>query len=93
MVLGVSKDSVQSHRNFIAQRDIRITLLSDEEKKVLGAYGAWQIKKMYGKESWGVVRSTVLIDPEGKIAGAWPKVSKAAGHASDVLEALRKKVG
>lgn len=93
MILGVSKDSIQSHRKFIEQRDIRITLLSDAEKKALEAYGAWQIKKMYGKESWGVVRSTVLIDPRGKIAGTWPKVSKAAGHASAVLEALRKEVG
>lgn len=92
VVLGVSKDSPESHRKFIELKGIQITLLSDTDKKVLEAYGAWQLKKMYGKESWGVVRSSVVIDPVGKIAKVWPKVAKAAGHAAKVLEELRKMV-
>jgi peroxiredoxin Q/BCP len=93
VVLGVSKDSLESHRKFIEQRGIEIALLSDTDRKVLEAYGAWQLKTMYGKESWGVVRSTVLIDPGGKVAKVWPKVAKAAGHAAKVLEEFRKMVG
>ena len=93
LVLGLSKDSPDSHRNFIQRRDLRITLLSDGAGKVLEAYGAWRLKKMYGKESWGVVRSTVLIDPEGKAAKIWPKVPKAAGHAAKVLEELKTLLG
>jgi thioredoxin-dependent peroxiredoxin len=93
VVLGVSKDSIQSHQKFIKQKDIKITLLSDPDRKVLEAYGAWQLKKLYGKESWGVVRSTVLIDPAGKVARTWYKVSKAAEHAGKVLEELKRMAG
>lgn len=89
----MSKDSIESHRRFVEQKDIKIILLSDPERNVLEAYGAWRMKKMYGKESWGVARSTVLIDPKGKLAATWPAVSKAAGHASKVLEALKELVG
>lgn len=89
----MSRDSVQSHIKFAADKGIRITLLSDPERKVLEAYGAWRIKKLYGKESPGVVRSSVLIDPEGKIARTWPTVSKAAGHAPKVLEELKGLAG
>ena len=90
LVLGVSKDSLESHLKFIEKMGLRIILLSDTEKIVLAQYGAWQLKNMYGKESWGVVRSTVLIDPNGKIAKTWPKVAKAAGHAGNVLQELKK---
>ncbi len=62
-------------------------LLSDPEHKVLEAYGAWGIKKMYGKESAGVIRSSVLIDPAGSIRKVWPK-AKSSGHAQEVLEFL-----
>lgn len=86
----MSKDSVESHRKFAGERDIKITLLSDPDKEVLRAYGAWRLKKQYGKESWGVVRSTFLIDTGGKIARAWPSVAKAAGHAVKVLDELKK---
>ncbi len=89
VVLGVSPDSVKSHRNFRSKHDLRVTLLSDPEHKVLEAYGAWQLKRMYGREYWGVVRSTYLIDPEGKIAWVWPKV-KVAGHVEEVLNKLRE---
>ncbi len=88
--MGISKDSIQSHQKFISQQNITIDLLSDPDKSVLEAYGAWRLKKMYGKESWGVARSTVLIDPEGRIAKYWPKVAKAAGHALQVFADLKK---
>ena len=86
-VLGVSPDSTKSHRSFIEKQNLEITLLSDPEHKVLKAYGAWQKKKMYGKEYWGVIRSTFLIDPEGKTAHVWPKVS-VKGHVAEVKEKL-----
>ncbi len=89
IILGVSPDSTKSHRNFIEKKDLKITLLSDPEHKVLEAYGAWQLKKMYGREYYGVVRSTFLISPEGKIAFVWPKV-KVAGHVENVLEKLKE---
>ena len=89
VILGVSPDSPKSHTNFIVKRDLKITLLSDQEHKVMEAYGVWQLKKMYGKEYMGVVRSTFLIDPEGKIAAVWRKV-KVRGHVEEVLEKLRE---
>jgi len=85
IVLGVSPDSVKSHINFSAKYDLKITLLSDPDHKVLEKYGVWQKKKMYGREYFGVVRSTFLIDPDGKIAHIWEKV-KVAGHVDDVLK-------
>lgn len=90
VVFGVSKDSVGSHQKFVQQKSLKVELFSDPEKLVLQLYGAWQLKKMYGKESWGVVRSTVLIDPNGKIAKTWPKIAKAAGHAEKVLEEVKR---
>ncbi len=89
IILGVSPDSPKSHRNFIQKKELTITLLSDQEHKVLETYGAWQLKKMYGREYMGVVRSTFLIDPEGKIAHIWPKV-KVTGHVEDVLSKLKE---
>lgn len=87
VILGVSPDSCQSHRNFIGKKDLTIALLSDPEHEVIEEYGAWQLKKNYGREYYGVVRSTYLIDPEGKIAFKWPKV-KARGHAAEVKNKL-----
>ena len=89
VILGVSPDSTKSHRNFIAKKELNITLLSDTEHKILEMYGAWQLKKMYGREYYGVVRSTFLISPEGKVAFIWPKV-KVAGHVEKVLEKLKE---
>jgi peroxiredoxin Q/BCP len=89
VILGVSRDSVKSHQNFIAKQELTITLLSDPDHKVIEAYGAWQLKKMYGKESYGIVRSTSLIDPEGKIAFAWPTV-KAKGHVEKVVQKIEE---
>lgn len=87
VVIGVSPDSVKSHLKFIDTRSLTVTLLSDEEKKVLESYGVWQKKKMYGKEYMGVVRATFLIDTEGVIQRIWPKV-RVKGHAEEVLAAL-----
>ncbi len=89
VVLGVSPDSPKKHRNFIEKKGLKITLLSDEEKKVLEEYGVWQLKKMCGREYMGVVRTTYLIDPEGKVAQRWDKV-KVKGHVEKVKEELER---
>jgi len=89
VILGVSPDSTKSHKNFIKKKELGIMLLSDPEHKVLNDYGAWQLKKNYGREYFGVVRTTYLIDDKGKIAFVWKKV-KAKGHADAVLEKFFK---
>ena len=86
-ILGVSPDSVKRHQNFIAKKELKITLLSDEGKEVLQAYGVWQLKKNYGREYMGVVRSTYLINPDGNVAAVWEKV-RVKGH----VEAVRQKL-
>ncbi len=88
-VLGVSPDSPKSHVNFITKKELKLRLLSDTTHTVLTTYGVWQLKKMYGREYFGVVRSTFLINPEGKIARIWPKV-KVKGHAQEVLDTMKK---
>ena len=93
VVLGVSRDSPASHRKFSEKRGLGVGLLSDEETTVMQSYGAWQMKKQCGKECMGTVRSTVLIDPRGKIAHVWPKVTRAAGHAGQVLDTLKAQAG
>ncbi len=94
-VIGVSADSPNSHRKFIKKYRIGIILLSDSDKEVHKAYGAWGLKKNYGKEYEGTIRSTFIISPEGKIAAEWKNVhvrSKRKGvevsHASIVREKL-----
>jgi peroxiredoxin Q/BCP len=87
VVLGVSPDSVKSHEKFCQKNDLTITLLSDPDHSVLEKYGVWQLKKMYGREYHGVVRSTFLVDPEGKVAHAWRKV-RVANHVENVKEKL-----
>ena len=86
-VLGVSPDSVKSHRGFCDKHGLSITLLSDPEHVALEAYGVWQLKKMYGREYHGVVRSTFIVDPEGDVAHAWRKV-RVKGH----VEAVKAKL-
>jgi peroxiredoxin Q/BCP len=86
-VLGVSADSVESHSKFAAKYQLKVALLSDGEHEVLEKYGAWQLKRLYGREFWGVVRSTFLIDPEGTIAYVWPRV-KVKGHVEVVKRRL-----
>jgi thioredoxin-dependent peroxiredoxin len=91
VVLGVSRDSVKSHEKFAAKCDLHFPLLSDPDAKVIKAYGAWGEKVLYGKKSEGILRSTVLITPDGKVAKVFPKV-KVAGHAEEVLAALEEAV-
>ena len=88
VVVGVSPDSVKSHCNFIAKHNLKVELLSDEEKLALQSYGVWQEKSMYGRKYFGVVRTTVLISPDQKILKVWSKV-KVAGHVDAVIEELK----
>ena len=87
VVIGISKDSVASHVKFAQKQALPFVLLSDPELQVIQAYGVWQEKKLYGKVSMGVVRSTYLIDPEGKIERVMPKV-KPDTNAAEILQYL-----
>ena len=86
-VYGCSPDSIESHQEFIKKFKLKIGLLSDPTHKMMEKYSAWGEKNMYGKISEGVIRSTVLIDPEGKVAKHWKRV-KAKDHAEYVRKAL-----
>ena len=88
-VVGISRDSPASHDKFAEKHSLKVLLLSDQDHKVTEAYGAWALKKMYGKESYGVVRSTFLIDPQGRIARVWRKV-RVEGHADIVKKTLQE---
>ncbi len=88
-VLGCSPDSTESHEKFINKYKLKITLLSDLDHKVMSKYGAWGEKNMYGKITLGVIRSTVLIDPRGKVVKHWKRV-KAKGYVETVRETLHK---
>ena len=88
VVLGVSKDSVASHRKFADKYGLPFTLLSDPQLEAIQAYGVWQEKKLYGKVSMGVVRTTFLIDEEGMVTAVIPKV-KPDANAADVLAMLK----
>ncbi|HLK35302.1 MAG TPA: peroxiredoxin [Polyangiaceae bacterium] len=88
-VAGVSKDSVASHCGFRDKIGIRFPLLSDPDLAVHKAYGAWGKKTMYGKTVEGVIRSTFLVSPQGKLVRAWSAV-KVDGHADKVIEALKE---
>jgi peroxiredoxin Q/BCP len=87
-VIGVSKDSVTSHEKFKAKYELPFPLGSDEDGKVVEAYGAWVEKSMYGRSYMGIDRSTFLIDGSGTIRNAWRKV-KVPGHVEEVLAATR----
>jgi peroxiredoxin Q/BCP len=89
VVLGCSPDSPESHRRFVDKYKLKVRLLSDPSHEVMEAYGAWGEKVLYGKKSIGVIRSTAVIDPQGKLAHRWAKVS-AAGHAEAVREKLKE---
>jgi len=91
-VIGISPDSPASHQKFGEKHQLRVLLLSDERHEVTDKYGVWKLKRLYGKEYYGVERSTFLINPEGKLAQAWRKV-KVNGHVEAVKltrEALRQ---
>ncbi|MCK9495070.1 MAG: thioredoxin-dependent thiol peroxidase [Dehalococcoidia bacterium] len=87
VVLGVSKDTAGSHQKFREKYDLPFPLLVDEDKKVSSAYGAWGEKVLYGKTVIGMIRSTFIIGPDGKLTKVWKQV-KADGHAEHVLKAL-----
>jgi len=87
-VIGLSPDSVESHRKFSRKYDLAVRLAADVDKTVATAYGVWVEKSMYGRKYMGVERSTFLIDKSGRIAKSWRKV-KVPGHAEEVLAAAR----
>jgi len=86
-VIGVSPDTVEAQRKFADKFDLKFTLLADADHAVAEKYGAWVEKSMYGRKYWGVARSTFIVDPRGKIAKAFPKVSPKT-HDDVVLKAL-----
>lgn len=88
-ILGVSPDSSKSHTNFITKYELPFTLLADPEREVLRMYGAWGLKKMYGREYEGVLRTTYLIGADGKIVKIYKKV-KPAAHSAEILAALEE---
>ena len=89
VVIGISRDSVASHQKFAEKYELPFILLSDPDRVAIEAYGVWQEKKNYGKVSMGVVRSTYLIDAEGKIEAVMPNV-KPDTNAAEILEMLSK---
>ena len=88
VVIGVSKDSVESHQKFIKKYDLNFILATDDGN-VCEKYDAWLLKNMYGKKYFGIGRSTFLIDTKGKINKIWPKV-KVDGHVEEVLKAVKE---
>jgi len=87
-IVGVSPDSVKRHDRFVDKYDLTITLVADEEKEALNAYGVWVEKSMYGRTYMGVERSTFLISDKGEVLDMWRKV-RAKGHVEKVLESAR----
>lgn len=87
VIIGISPDNVKSHEGFMKKFALRHILLSDSEKEVAKSYGVWGLKKNYGKEYEGIIRSTFVIDEKGKIAKIYSNV-RAKDHASKVLEEL-----
>lgn len=88
-VLGVSRDSVKSHANFCAKQGFGFDLISDVDGHLCEAFGVWRLKKNYGREYEGIVRSTFLIDPTQTLVRIWDPV-KVKGHARDVLDTLKQ---
>ncbi len=88
-VLGISKDSVKSHKKFADKYSLNFTILSDETGKTIEAYGAWQEKSLFGKKYMGIQRMTVIIDPAGNIAKVYPKVDPKK-HAVEIIKELQE---
>jgi thioredoxin-dependent peroxiredoxin len=88
-VWGVSPDDAKSHAKFRQKFELPFTLLSDTGHRIADSYGVWGLKKNYGREYEGIIRSSFLVDPDGRIAHVWPKV-KADGHAEEVLATYRQ---
>jgi peroxiredoxin Q/BCP len=89
-IIGISPDSAKAHAKFALKHALAVTLLADESKEAIEAYGVWVQKKMYGRTYMGVERSTFLIGPDGTVIRAWRGV-KVPGHAAEVLAALKKR--
>lgn len=89
VVLGVSVDAVKKHAKFVTKYELPFTLLADEEKKVVELYGVWAKKKFMGREFMGILRTSFLISPEGKIAKVYENV-KPDGHAEEVLRDIQQ---
>lgn len=89
VILGVSADSTKKHRSFIEKKELGITLLSDEDTTMMQEYGVWQLKKNYGKEYMGVVRTTLIINPKGIVKAVFEKV-RVKDHVAKVKEELEK---
>ncbi len=90
VILGISPDDAESHKAFARNHKLRFNLLCDPTKKVMEKYGAWGEKVLYGRKSVGVIRSTVLIDEQGKVKKHWKRVPKAETHPQKVLEVLQQ---
>ena len=93
VVLGISPDKEESHRKFRDKYGLPFTLLCDPDRNVMTKYGAYGEKMMYGKKTMGVIRSTVLVGPDGKVVKHWRRVAKAADHPDKVLDALNAAQG
>ena len=89
IILGVSADTTKKHRSFIEKKELGITLLSDENTTMMQEYGVWQLKKNYGKEYMGIVRTTLIINPEGVIKAVFPKV-RVKEHVAKVQVELER---
>ncbi len=89
IILGVSADSTKKHRNFIEKKELGITLLSDEDTSMMQEYGVWQLKKNYGKEYMGIVRTTLIINPDGVVKGLFEKV-RVKEHVAKVQTELQR---
>lgn len=89
MIVGVSADSMTAHGKFSTKFNLEFPLISDSEKQLIEFFEVWQMKMMYGKQSFGIARSTFIFDPDGKLVKKFSKV-KAAEHAAEVLEWLRQ---
>ena len=88
VVVGISPDSIAAHSKFINKHNLQIVLLSDPEHQIAESYGVWQLKKFMGKEYMGIIRSTFLIAPDGKVQEIWSNV-RVKNHVETVLDRLK----
>lgn len=88
VVIGVSPDSVRSHRTFADKHSLPFRLVADTDHQIAEQYGVWKEKKLYGRTYWGIERTTFIIDPDGRISAIFPNV-KVDGHVEDVITTLR----
>jgi thioredoxin-dependent peroxiredoxin len=88
-IIGVSRDSIASHKKFIEKKELTIELLSSEESDMAEKFGVWQLKKNYGKEYMGIVRTTYIVSPELKVEAVWKKV-KVKEHAKAVISKVKE---